>query len=873
MRDAEIRLGSVLGPGYGLERIIDVTGAGAVYEAVHEERINDRFAVKVFDPKFAGRPEIIEGLRRESDLAAVLGGPHVVKVFDVGQDEDGAPFIVLEMLRGQDLARRVAAGRHTPIQAASLLGQLARTLEAAHAAGIVHGDLRPSRVFLTQQDGVDDFVKILGFGAPRLHGAFETAPPHSIAYLAPEQVAGEVADRRADVFAVGAMLYECLTGTSPFLAPTAPATLNKIANVEPAPASMMVPDLPDAAEAVLRRALAKSPEDRYGTIAFLRDEFMRALGLEAPQSVRPPPLPGTGGSRPPPLPGVRSAVPPPPPPPPMSRAVASRETLNALGELGFSGTTRPPEATVAEPIAEPEEIGQADLDDAEEAEGVEGVADVATGESAAPEFAPAPATESKPAVEPEAVELEAEPEAVEPEVVVEPETVAEPGMLSEPGPAVEPEPEVAAEPEEFTRPESASVAEAEPEALVESEVLAKPEVAQELAPPSAPAEIEPPLMPPAPEPESWPVPMEVEPSFAPLEAEPAPPSAPSPIVEAEAAPPYAPEPVVEAEVAPPSAPEPAVLAAPEPQAEPEFEREIAALAEPAPPEPSPRPGPSPEVAPAPEPPPPLFVMTPPAIAPAPEPPPPLVVVPLPKLEPQLPRIRRASPPPEPAALPVAPVRAPVRRPTAPREPAIPSTRSTVERLRSHQTPEPGAGGRKRLPAAVVVGAIVLAAGGTWWLRGGIGPEPVAGAPPGPVPVDVPAPPPPEPKRRPSPPPESPPPPPEPTPAPAPEPTQAEPQPATPQGAETVAVRLLIKPQSARVVLDGIATKDNPLVLPRDNLMHKLAIAAPGYYTETREFRAQVDGEVAITLRPERSRPASRPQPGAQKVQGPVETEW
>jgi hypothetical protein len=90
----------------------------------------------------------------------------------------------------------------------------------------------------------------------------------------------------------------------------------------------------------------------------------------------------------------------------------------------------------------------------------------------------------------------------------------------------------------------------------------------------------------------------------------------------------------------------------------------------------------------------------------------------------------------------------------------------------------------------------------------------------------------------------------------------------------VSIRVLVKPQSARVVLDGLATRDNPIVLPKDNLSHKLVIAAPGYYTESREFRAQVDGEIAVTLRPERSRTAARPQPGASKrTQGPVETEW
>ena len=84
---------------------------------------------------------------------------------------------------------------------------------------------------------------------------------------------------------------------------------------------------------------------------------------------------------------------------------------------------------------------------------------------------------------------------------------------------------------------------------------------------------------------------------------------------------------------------------------------------------------------------------------------------------------------------------------------------------------------------------------------------------------------------------------------------------------------MIKPERARVVLDGLATKANPLVLPKDNLSHKLVFAAPGYYTESREFRAQLDGEVAVTLRPEKARAAARPQPGAGKKVGPVETEW
>jgi hypothetical protein len=184
--------------------------------------------------------------------------------------------------------------------------------------------------------------------------------------------------------------------------------------------------------------------------------------------------------------------------------------------------------------------------------------------------------------------------------------------------------------------------------------------------------------------------------------------------------------------------------------------------------------------------------------------------------------------------------------------------------------------------AVIAAAVVLGLAGAWFVLGRGKEEPVAVAPtiatqdepsPGQVgtappipPAEPPAPaPPPKPVAADAPP--SPPP-------PTPEPTQASPTPPPAPAADTVSVHLLLKPEHARVVLDGLATRANPLVLPKDNLSHKLVIAAPGYYTETREFRAQMDGEVAVTLRPEKSRTASRPQTGAgKKVEGPVETEW
>jgi eukaryotic-like serine/threonine-protein kinase len=777
LRDAEIRLGSVLGPGYGLERIIDVTGAGAVYEAVHEDRPEDRFAVKVFDPKLGGRPELLQGLRREADLAALLGGPHVVRVFDVGEDEDGAPYIVLEMLDGEDLGRRIArAGRLTSVQTASLLGQLTKTLEAAHAAGIVHGDLRPSRLFFTRHEGQDDFLRVLGFGAPRTLGALESAPPHAIAYLAPEQIAGAPADRRADVFAVGAMLYESLTGTSPFLAPTAQATLHRIANTEPAAAHLLAPDLPDSAERVLARAMAKSAEDRHGTMAFLRDEFMRALGLEVPH--RPPPLPGGGGARPPPVPGARAA-PPPPPATPAAMPAAARDTLDALGELGFAEPPTPPLPTPAHQSieAEAEAIEEADLDGMDVAEAIEEVGGAEDADAAA-------------------LEGRAEPREIE-----------EVAPASDASAGIEPEP-VAAE------AESADVVGVEPAATA-----AAPETVATGASLVGADEVEDLLdrLTPVPEPMA-----QAAPAPAPGMHQPAKPAEPAPVPQAPPAlalPEAKPEPIDLASLlpapAPPSEPVPVVAS---PEVRPEPAARVRA--------PTPRPEPS----------------------------------------------RKPTTTPPAPVIPVEPVQ--VRRPTAPREPVIPSTRPTVERLRARQLPGPRPTGRRGVLVVASLAAVVAIVLAFWMLRGRQPAEPegttVAAAPPVEDPsaqraATAPEPPPtPEPARAPTP----------VAPAPRPTaPTAAAPPPAAEAGG-TVSVRLLIRPASARVVLDGIATKDNPLVIPRADQTHKLSVASPGYYTDTVTFRALVDGEVAVTLRPEKERAAARPRSEGKKgVKGPVETEW
>ncbi|WP_067813177.1 protein kinase domain-containing protein, partial [Actinomadura kijaniata] len=261
--------GTRLAGRYRLEELLGRGGMGEVWRGV-DLRLRRQVAVKVLPPYLAhGHEQAVARFEREAQVAAALQHRGLTTVFDIGQDEDehGARlvFLVMELLRGRDL-RQVIDGhpRGLPVeQAVDITAQIAAALGRAHEAGVVHRDIKPGNLFL-QQDGE---VKVCDFGIARLADATRITQTGGVAgtphYMAPEQIRGEPADRRADLYALGCVLYEMLTGTCwNRHAQQVAAVLHAHLYQEPEPPRARRPGIPEHLDALVMDLLAKDPADR-----------------------------------------------------------------------------------------------------------------------------------------------------------------------------------------------------------------------------------------------------------------------------------------------------------------------------------------------------------------------------------------------------------------------------------------------------------------------------------------------------------------------------------------------------------------------------------------------------------------------------------
>ena len=267
-----------------LERI-GSGGMGAVYKAEQPD-MNRNVAVKILHTKYMSRSDLVSRFRREARAMSHLSHPNTAKVFLYGQLEDGACYFVMEHLEGSNLAQEVRA--HGPMDAARAIGvmiQVCGALEEAHKAGIVHRDLKPENIFLTSQGGIVDFPKVLDFGLAKV--SERQMRPGSLIltqegmvfgtpeFMSPEQARGETLDGRSDIYSLGVILYELLTGKLPFAAAQPMEYINLHINHQPATLAEGAPErtFPAGLQHVLDRVLAKRPEDRYASAT----EFARAL--------------------------------------------------------------------------------------------------------------------------------------------------------------------------------------------------------------------------------------------------------------------------------------------------------------------------------------------------------------------------------------------------------------------------------------------------------------------------------------------------------------------------------------------------------------------------------------------------------------------
>lgn len=275
--------GTLLAGRYQVEGLLGSGGMAAVVSAIQTD-LGRRVALKLLPPRAARSALGVERFMREARAASAIDSDHVVKVYEVGRLESGLPFMVMEFLVGAPLARLIERRGALPLQEGlDYVLQASVAIAHCHASGIVHRDLKPENIMVLENPGQRGHVKVLDFGiskadwfeqehTPSLTGTSDVfgTPTH----MSPEQVrSSKSVDHRTDIWALGVVLYEVLTGKPPFMAESLPALSAMIVSDEPVPPSHLRPDLPAEVERVVLRCLAKRPEQRPQSVQELAHEL------------------------------------------------------------------------------------------------------------------------------------------------------------------------------------------------------------------------------------------------------------------------------------------------------------------------------------------------------------------------------------------------------------------------------------------------------------------------------------------------------------------------------------------------------------------------------------------------------------------------
>jgi serine/threonine-protein kinase len=283
MKDGIAAVGDVLAGKYRVDKILGIGGMGMVVAATHLQ-LDQRVALKFMLPNAAEQPETAARFLREAKAAGRLNSDHVCRMVDLGRLDSGAPYIVMEYLQGESLAALLR--RHGPLRVEDAVDDILQAVEGlaeAHAHGIVHRDLKPDNLFLHRRNDGGTVLKVLDFGISKisLHGVSTRTGDimGSPAYMAPEQMEStRSVDQRADVWSLGVVLYQLVTGRAPFHGDTLPLLCMHVVNDDPEPMSTVRGDLPDGFEAAVMRCLQKDPDQRYPDVG----ELARALAPFGP---------------------------------------------------------------------------------------------------------------------------------------------------------------------------------------------------------------------------------------------------------------------------------------------------------------------------------------------------------------------------------------------------------------------------------------------------------------------------------------------------------------------------------------------------------------------------------------------------------------
>ena len=319
-------LGVVIDGRYRIEQVLGEGGMGIVYLATHTA-LNKRMALKVLRGEMARDESIIQRFIQEAQASSSIGHANIINISDFGRMDDGSAYFVMELLEGVSLTERIRqTGRLESRLAVHITTQIASALAAAHSRGIVHRDLKPDNVQLVPRGNDTNFVKVLDFGIAKVGGSNSKltktgmvfGTPH---YMSPEQAAGQSVDNRADIYALGVILFEMLTGSVPFDGDTFMGILSKhMFEPPPRPSDIAGSDL-GPLEPIVLRSLCKKPEDRYQTMEEIISDLETiaqggVVSFQVPSSVAPPPqLAGSylspssvSESAPPKLPSSRTPI-------------------------------------------------------------------------------------------------------------------------------------------------------------------------------------------------------------------------------------------------------------------------------------------------------------------------------------------------------------------------------------------------------------------------------------------------------------------------------------------------------------------------------------------------------------------------------------
>ena len=324
-------IGSTLGGRYRLLELLGQGGMATIYRA-RDAQLERDVAVKLLRPEFGQDPDFLARFRDEARAAASLSHPNIVPVFDFGEDPSG-PYIVMELVEGQDLAAVLREnGFLAPRQAAHIAADVARALQVAHYRGIVHRDVKPSNILV----GRDGRVHVADFGIARAMTEAQVTLPGttmgSVHYFSPEQARGETATAASDIYSLGIVLFEMLTGQRPFSGDGAAAVAMARLTTTPPRPSALRPSVPPELDQIVTRAMAFEPTDRYASAAAMASALEGFLGAEKPAAAagaavagaavaaaatRPTPIPypPSAYARPPSAPPTVSTQGTPPPPP------------------------------------------------------------------------------------------------------------------------------------------------------------------------------------------------------------------------------------------------------------------------------------------------------------------------------------------------------------------------------------------------------------------------------------------------------------------------------------------------------------------------------------------------------------------------------